>query len=82
VQGVVTTTLNLFRQGGGGFIGWLDGRRVRIRRLTYRIVFLGRSIWINEPGNTRRSVHQPERENKMSERLRHEGTECAAADHR
>jgi len=78
----VANTLDLFRQGDVGFIGWLDVRRVRIGRLTYRIVFLGRSIWINEPGNTTRSVHEPERENKMSERLRHEGTECAAAGNR
>ena len=78
----MVSTLKLFRHAAVGFIGWLDGRRVRIRSLTYRIIFLGRSIWINEPGNTRRSVHEPERENKMSERLRHEGTECAAAGHR
>ena len=33
VEGVVANTLGSFRNGAVGFIDWLDGWRVRIRRL-------------------------------------------------
>ena len=70
----MANTLNLFRQGAVGFIGWLDGWCVRTRSMFIGLFGVGRLIGIEKCGNLWRTSHQPERQKEVTERMKHRAT--------
>jgi len=65
-----------------GFIDWLDGWGVRIRRLCCGIFFPRPGLGINKSRNIRRPLYKPHRKDEMSEDVRHLCTERVKARHR